>query len=114
MKKHITCHSVTRGTAEEYQHKVRKEIASFKAILDKFYTDEGFDEFMDRNTVEVRVGDDSAKTYFAPRTWEAVEAFCMFTICHLIEDNDLEVFPYYDELLSAYSKNLNIERGNFT
>ena len=89
------------------------EIKQFNRILDKFATEDGFDEFCELDTIEISVGQDSASTYFAPQTWEATEKFIMYIICHLIESNELDKFPYYDDMIERYSKALGIKRGNF-
>lgn len=98
----------------DYTTQTRMQIRQMQNILDKFATEDGFEEFSDANSIRLGVGnEDDIDLYFAPRTWEAAEEFLMFCICHLIESDGLEQYPYYAELLDRYSAALNIERGNF-
>ena len=109
----VRCSAFWGNASEKEEHKIRSEIKAFKDILDKFATDDGFNLFCDMDNVELQVGDMFANTYFSPRTWEAVENFCMYVICHLIESYELDKYPYYDELIRKYAAALCIERGNF-
>ena len=92
----------------------REQIKQMKHILDKFVTEDGFNEYCDHNSIRIGVGaEEDVDLYFAPRTWEAAEQFLMFCICHLIETYELDKFPYYSELLDRYASALGIERGEF-
>ena len=115
--KHINCHCDVGGvnTTQRCEHNARFEIKRFKAILDHFYSEDGFDEFCDLNTVQIMVGsaEYSAETYVAPDTWETIVTALTTLICHLIEVNELDKFPYYERMIDKYSAQLNIKRGNF-
>ena len=102
-----------RATNNDHRTKSRRDIAAMKGILDKFATEDGFEEYCDMDMLKLTVGDDVAKTYFSPRTWEAAERFLMFCICHLIESEGLDEFPYYREMADRYAAALGEERGNF-
>ena len=97
-----------------YTTQTRMQIKQMQSILDKFATQEGFDEFCDANSIRLGVGkEDDIDLYFAPATWEAAEQFLMFCICHLIESEPLDEIPYYRELRDRYAAALGIEPGNF-
>jgi hypothetical protein len=91
----------------------RLDIAAMQKILDKFATEDGFEEYCDKNSIKLSVGGDEVDLYFAPRTWEAAEQFLMFCICHLIESDGLDEYPIYDEMLTRYAAALGEERGSF-
>ena len=117
MNKKINCHcdNGASGTIQRYEHNARFEIKYFKAILDHFYTEDGFDEFCDLNTIQIMVGsaEYSAETYFCPETWETIETAIKTIICHLIEVSELDKYPYYEKMIEEYSKDLGVKRGNF-
>lgn len=117
MNKKINCHCCVgeSGTEQRSQHNARFEVKQFQDILDRFYTEEGFDEFCELNTVEIMVGsaEYSASTYFCPETWETIETAIETIICHIIEANELDKYPYYERLIEKYSKKLGVSRGSF-
>lgn len=117
MKKSIICHCLNgeSGSVQRSEHNARWQIKRLKAIIDRFRTDDGFDEFCNLNTIGIYVGsaEYSAETYFCPETWEAVHDAILYIICHLIEVNELDRFPYYEQLISEYSGILHVDRGNF-
>lgn len=99
---------------DDYRQGLREDIAQMNRILDKFSTEEGFEEFVELNSIRLGIGkEDDIDLYFSPRTWEAAERFLMFCICHLIESDGLEEFPLYDEMLTRYAAALGMERGEF-
>lgn len=91
----------------------RRDIAAMQKILDRFATEEGFEEYCEKNTVKLTVGSDEVDLYFGPRTWDAAEQFLMFCICHLIESEGLDKYPMYGEMLTRYAAALGEERGTF-
>ena len=91
----------------------RDRIAKMQKILDKFATEDGFDEYCEKDSITIRIGDDAAETYFCPRTWEAAFQFIAYCICHLIVQEELDKFPMYADLLARYSAALNMERDEW-
>lgn len=91
----------------------RRDIAALNGILSKIGTEDGFEEYCDKDRIAITVGDDTVDLYFAPRTWDAAEQFIMFCICHLIESDGLDEFPYYKEMADRYAAALGEERGTF-
>ena len=98
----------------DYTTQTRMQIKQMQDILNKFATEDGFDEFCGLNSIRLGIGkEDDIDLYFGPRTWEAAEQFLMFCICHLIESEELDKFPYYEEMADRYAAALNMERGTF-
>lgn len=97
----------------DYTTQMRRDIAAMQRILDRFATDDGFDEYCEKDTVKLTVGTDEVDLYFGPRTWEAAERFLMFCICHYIESDELDKYPMYKEMADRYAAALGEERGTF-
>lgn len=104
---------ITKIKPTDYTTQTRRDIAAMQKILDRFATEEGFEEYCEKNTIKLTVGTDEVDLYFGPRTWEAAEQFLMFCICHYIESEGLDKYPMYDEMLTRYAAALGEERGNF-
>ena len=117
MNKNINCQCSVgaKGSEQRCEHNVRYQIKQFTDILDHFYTDEGFDEFCNLDTIQIMIGsaEHTAETYLCPETWEAIYDAITIIICHLIEANELDKYPYYDRMIDRFSKELGVSRGNF-
>ncbi len=109
MKKNITAKISPADEAYSTQAKIRQ----LDGILRRFATEAGFDEYIELNSIRIGVGEDDAEVHFSPRTWEAAEQFIMTVICHLIESEGLDRFPYYGEMADRYAAALGEERGSF-
>ena len=90
----------------------RDEIRDFNRILERFATEDGFDEYVNMG-FSLQVGTDSAHTYVCPFTWDLLENFIMTTVCHLIETDELDKFPYYAEMRDRYAAALGMEANSF-
>lgn len=109
MKKKITAKISSADEAYSTQAMIRQ----LDGILRRFVTEEGFDEYVDLNSIRIGVGEDDAEVHFSPRTWEAAERFIMTIICYLIESEGLDEFPYYRDMADRYAAALGEERGSF-
>ncbi len=91
----------------------RDKIRDLNRIIDKFYTDEGMDEYLDMG-FSLQVGTESGGTYVDPYTWDMVEQFVKETVCHIIEDYELDKFPYYAEMRDRYAADIGEQPHTFT
>lgn len=105
--------SVTVKKEDPYLSDLRATVAKLQGILDFFATDEGFEDFAEQDSIRIGVGTHEVDLYFSPQTWEAAERFIMHCICHLIEVDALDKFPYYNDLANKYAAALGEERGSF-
>ena len=115
MTKHINCHcdAGSLQSQKRIEHQARFQIKQYLDIIHKFNTEDGFEEYINDNRITLSVGSDETEIFFDPRTWDAAEWFCKFTICHLIEMNQLDEFPYYQHILWNYSHDLDMDIGTF-
>lgn len=90
------------------------QIDALNGILEKFCTEDGFEDFCEKNSVIIQVGSDRVDLGFDPRTWEAAERFIWYAVCHLIESSDsLDKIPTYKKMADRYAAALGEERGTF-
>ena len=95
------------------QMTVRDQIRAFNRILERFATDEGMDEYIDMG-LSLQVGTESAHAFVDPYSWDMVESFIMEMVCHIIEDCELDKFPYYAEMRDRYAAALGEQPHSFT
>ena len=98
---------------EAYSTEMRDTIAALNRIIDRFGTEDGFEDYIEQDTIKLTVGKDEAAVFFSPQTWEAAEYFIKYCVCHLIESDELDSFPYYKNMADKYAADLKIERGSF-
>ena len=91
----------------------RDQIRAFNRILDRFYTDEGMEEYIDMG-FSLQVGTKSASTFVDPYTWDMLEHFIKETVCHIIEDYELDKYPYYAEMRDRYAADIYEKPHSFT
>ena len=112
MTKHIKCtiKHYAPNTQGSWDHGTRFQIAEMLDILNKFQTEEGFEEYCE-NDITINLGEeDSAHMPFCPRSWDGVWFFLHYSICHLIVDSELDTrFPYYAELLEQMRSELEAD-----
>ena len=114
-KIHVNCHPIVGAKRSNlrYMHDARFQVKQCVDILEKFATEDGFDEYCEWDTIGITVGTDCIDTCFSPRTWDAAEYALMFIACHFIVSYELDKFPYYDELLGQYSHRLGLDVSAF-
>lgn len=93
----------------------RGRIAQLNRILERFHTEEGFEEYTGENGgIGLSVGLDDASVWFDPYTWDLFEQFLKENICHIIEEEELDKFPYYADMRDRYAADLVKSAGEFT
>jgi len=91
----------------------RDMIRDLNRILDKFATDDGMEEYIEMG-FSLQVGTESGSTWVDPYTWDMIENFVKETVCHIIEDDELDKFPYYAEMRDRYAADIGEKPHSFT
>ena len=115
MSKHIECYRKVwaKDCTQEWERKARFRIWELNHFIQRFASEDGFDEYCEWGRIGLQIGTDSADIDFNPRTWEAAYSFIQFCVCNIIVDYELDKYPYYKEMLAKYSKELNLDESEF-
>ena len=113
LTKKIKCHVAEEQpkTPECWQSVARKEVADILGIVDASH--EEWERFIELDNVSFEVGHKKINLWLSPETWDIVRFALMRSACFIIEQENLDKFPYYDKLIDGWSKELGEERGNF-
>ena len=109
LTKKIECRvNPEHGKPEHYTFNARWKVNEIKRILDRFGTEDGFDAFVEFDSVRFGVETETVDLSFCPWSWDIFEEALKRSACCIIANEMLDQFPYYRKLFDQYKSELGM------
>lgn len=102
-----------KGSLERVAYNARFKVDRIKQILDRFSTEDGFDAYVEFDSVRLGVETEDLDLPFCPWSWDIVSDALKRAACCIIVEDALDEFPYYKKIYEQYKAELKMDDEAF-